>query len=278
MTNFRIIIIAACSSLVLMSCLNKTQETDSTVTPDKQQDTAGNAPGEYAKDSEEVEAYVMAVEDSARLNEGNSLYYSKSDGQACEVIFKVDENNEVLKLTEQYTTVGGGSINSNHFYYKDGLLYVSKELFQQGTGDDATFAERVSYYEENGEPIVSKQRVAPFEEALEEERFVLIANYKCSDEKAKRALSQEGEFETNFRGFVDDGHLRYLMVGENKEDGFETAILIQQRTAYINYLYANQKLMMGTKLIVNFETINESSGFSFQSLISVVEGASEKRK
>lgn len=269
MIKFRFVFIAACTSLLLISCLDKTQETDAPSDTKKKEDPAY----QYKDDSEEVEAYAKQIDDSTLLNEGNSLYYSRPDGQSLEVEFKSSLKNEILKIVEEYTKTSGGSILSNHFYYKNGKLYLSKEYFDKGFGETAYFVERVSYYDEKEEPIVTKERTARFEEALGEETFKLAEKSKCSDERAKRALSQKGEFETNFTGFVEDGPLRYLMVGENKENGYETAILVQYRTLFIQTLFQNQKAMIGTKLIVNFETIRESTGFSFQSLIDVREAS-----
>ena len=61
------------------------------------------------------------------------------------------------------------------------------------------------------------------------------------------------------------------MVGENKEGGFETALLIQERTQFLLDLYMNQDENMGMKLKVNFETKNEASGYTYQALIYAVE-------
>ena len=269
MTNLKSVFLIACSFPFLIACSEKPNEKD----PVKKQDTTSEI---YQDDNEEFEAYITQIDDSATLNEGNSLYYSHSNKTSFEVTFKLNDENEILRMTEKYTVNESGSIMSNIFYYKDKTMYSSKEYFEEGLGDDAYFVERVTYYDKKSEPTLTKRRTAPFEDYLDQSSFEIAATQACSDEKALRAITQQGEFETNFRGFVEEGAELYLMVGENKESGYETAILVQRRTPFLMSLKQNQESNMGMKLQVSFQTMKDSGGYEFQALLGAIEDVEEK--
>lgn len=272
MTNLKFTFLLACSFSLLMGCSSSNDPESSK--PVKKE--TKNPLAEYKKEVEEAEKYIAYIDSSETLTEGNSLYYTNGEGQSYEVTFKINDTNQLVRITERYAETRGGSIESSIFYYRGGTLYASKEYIEKGTGTEAYFVERVSYYDNEVEPIVTKMRSAPFEEALEQEVFKIDSKHKCSDAKALRALYQQDEFETNFRGFVDEGQMRYLLVGENKEGGYETALLVQYRTPFIQSLYKNANRMMGTKLEVNFKTMYDVAGYSFQSLIQAREVVEKK--
>ncbi|NRA12967.1 MAG: hypothetical protein HRT57_13520 [Crocinitomicaceae bacterium] len=264
MINFKSIFLFACSFSILIACSDKPDEKE----PIKKKNTPSQV---YQDDNEEFEEYITQIDDSATLNEGNSLYYTHSNGTSYEVTFKINNDDRILRMTEKYTLASTGSIMSSVFYYKDELLYATKEFFEEGVGEDAFFVERVSYYDKNSEPTLTKERTAPFEDYLDQSSFKLGNIHKCSDERAYRAITNQGEFMTTFKGFVENGPERYLMVGEDKKGGYESAILLQSRTPFLQYLFHNQDSNIGMKLDINFRTMRDPAGYEYQALLGAFE-------
>lgn len=217
---------------------------------------------------ERAEAYVEKI-DNAELSQGNSLYYTREDGASVEVFVYFDDANKVIKTEEKYTVKKEGSICTNLFYYKDNHLYVSKEFFEEGEGDASVFVERVSYYDKKGKAKATKSRKAPFEDQLYNSMFVVDKTKACSDDRAVQVLNQIGEYETNFQFFVNDEHLLYLVVGENKEDGYRSSLVVQQKGPVIQQLLANEKGNVGKPLKVDFVRTIGEFGFVFQALMNV---------
>jgi len=226
---------------------------------------------EYVADENEqqVEEYLAYIDDSDALNVGNSLYYTREDGATIEVEIFLNDSSQILKTVEEYTRSASASIQTNIFYYKDNRKYATKEFFETGEGEEAVFTERVTYYDQDGKPKLSKQRVALFEDALVEEMFAVVRTTDCSDQRMQDVLNQTGEFETTFQGFVSEGPQAYLIVGENRDGGYRSALLVQFYTPLIKRLMDNEGTMKGTPLIVEFEKVNEAKGFEFQALMGL---------
>lgn len=221
-----------------------------------------------SEDSEQYESYIAAL-DTMQLSSGTSLDYTRIDGASIQVEVFVDDSSKIVKLVEKYTRPGGGSIESKYFYYKEGKKYVTKEFYEEGEGNELGFVERVTYYNEKGAPKVSKRRKATFEDALVNEMFMMIDKYDCSDKRAYQVLNQEGEFATTFQGFVRDEHLTYLVVGENKKDGYVSTLVVQQKGPSINKLLQNERSMLGTPLEIDFQKAIGDLGYEFQALLSI---------
>lgn len=225
--------------------------------------------GDYSEmNNEQAENYVAEI-DNAQLMVGNSLYYTRNDGASIEVTIYLNDSSKVLKTLERYTQEEGGSICTNIFYYKDDKKYVTKEYFEEGKGESAVFVERVTYYDPKGKPKVTKFRKAPFEDQLEYAAFELGEKHDCSDDRAVQVLNQQGEYATNFQFFVQDEHLLYLIVGENDDEGYRSSLVVQQKGPVILELLANEKKMVGTPLVVEFEKARGEMGFEFQALMGV---------
>ena len=224
--------------------------------------------GDKAVVDERAEAYVEKI-DNAELTQGNSLYYTREDGASVEVFVYFDDSNKVIKTEEKYTVKKEGSICTNLFYYKDNKMYVSKEFFEDGEGESAVFVERVTYYDKKGKAKATKSRKAPFEDQLYNSMFLVDKTRACSDERAVKVLNQQGEYETNFQFFVNDQHLLYLVVGENKEDGYRSSLVVQQKGPVIQQLLANEKASVGKPLKVDFVRTIGEFGFVFQALMNV---------
>lgn len=215
---------------------------------------------------QDAESYAADV-DQLTLQEASSLSYSKPDGSFIEVSLFANDSNEVVKLIEYLGTGNGGSVNKTIFYYKDNKKVLSRELFDDSDNKRTSFVERVTYYKENKAKL-TKQRMASYEELIENETFQVVQTKECSDERAYDALKQIGEFETTFQGFVKDDALLYMLVGPNTSDGYVSSLVVQLTTPLIQKLLSNEKAMIGKRLKVEFETMTGENNFNFQVLIN----------
>ena len=118
-----------------------------------------SVPGFSQEDEIAYDDYLIGIDNNDSLTHGKSLYYSKPDGSSTEVEFYMNGENEMLKMVEFYTQKTN-SIAKNIFYFKDGVKFASKELFEDGEGDNLVFVERLTYYGGDEKPIVTKQRSA----------------------------------------------------------------------------------------------------------------------
>lgn len=216
----------------------------------------------------QYEKYMSEIDESDSLDVANSLYYTKNNGESYQVYLRLNKEAEIVRIEEKYTTSESGSLLTNFFYFKDGVKYATKERFIEGKGNESKFAERVTYYDENG-PKISKIRRAPFEEYLQNESFSIIPAKDCSDARAQRALRGEGEFATNFVSTVQEEPIYYIIVGEGSENGYVSALVVQHFTPLIKTLLANPKSMEGKPMEVSFQEVNDGTGFTFQALLDL---------
>ena len=217
----------------------------------------------------EYEDYMALVDANDTLVGANTLYYAKQSGESYQVYLKMDEQSNLVRMQEQYTTSSSGSILNTFYYYRDGIKFATREKYNEGEGQAEKFYERVSYYNENEEPIISRMRSAQFEEYLENETFQIIEPYNCSDEKAKRALVRGEEFATNFVGVINQDQISYIIVGEGVKDGFTTSLVVQQYTPLIAQMLTNPDSYKGKPVDIEFQEVPDGQGFTFQSLISL---------
>ena len=228
-------------------------------------------PDVVAKANIEGEEYLNYVDFNDSLYEVNSLYYSRrvnNEEEWTEVIMSLDDSSRIMKMVEQIATAGTGAVFSNHFYFKEGKKYATKQFFMEALGDSTYFVELLSYYDKNEKVTATKRRTAHYEDHLDREEYVVTKNQDCSSDRAFRIVEQIGEFETTFQGFVEMGGFKFLIVGENKKDGFSSALIVQRTTPFIMELRNNESKLLGIPLAVNYQTIREGAG-SEQILISV---------
>jgi len=268
MKNLKFLFLIACSVSVLSACSNTSEE-------EKPAEEQKDPTEKFESESEEYESYISSIDENDSLSTGNTLYYSKDNGESYEVEFVLNDSSEIMRMTESFTLPGSGTILSNVFYYRGEGLYATKEYFEKGTGEASYFVERVSYYNTKGEPVVTKVRTAPFEDHLDQGAFKISDKHALSDERPGRALRQEGEFATYFKEVISQDGLKYIIVGEKANDGFYSSLLVNYRTPYTMSLIHNESSMKGTHLRVNFETLREASGYSYQSLIFASEWVEE---
>ncbi len=219
----------------------------------------------------EGEAYLNSIDFNDSLYTANSLFYSRDvngETEWVEVIMSLNDSNQIVKMKEQFVVAGSDAIFSNHFYFKDGQKYATKQFFIESEKDSSYFVELLSYYDENEEVLATKRRTAIYEDYLPQEQYMVTEKTPCSSDRAYDIINQKGKFETTFQGFVDMEGFKFLVVGENAKNGYSSALIVQQITPLIIELRNNESKMIGTPLTVNFQTIVDGTG-SQQILLGV---------
>jgi hypothetical protein len=236
---------------------------------DKIDENGVNTETGYVESQDEVafEQMMADIDNDVTLGVGNSLNYSKSDGASVSVEIHMDSTKQMVKLVESYTKTGAPSICTNIFYLKNGKKFASRELFEEGSGDQLHFTERISYYDVAEKPVITKQRHASFEGELDAETFIMARKQDCSMQRGFDAINQQGEFVTTFQGFIESPQQGYfLLVGENKEGGYTSSLSVQHIDEVVKKLMDNETDMKGKPLNVIFEMKTGGDGFKFQLL------------
>lgn len=202
-----------------------------------------------------------------KLSRIESLNYSKEDGTSISAIAYMASQDTIAKVeVKQYNakTVTNPKI---HFYYDKGLLFASKKLEEKIIDQTAYFSEEVSFYNEKGEVIQSKERISDYEEGLINAAYKKINNVTHDPTEAFLVLKQQGPFAVTFQGFVDNGPYHFLIVGENvAKDGYTAALSIQKEDATIKYLRNEGKKALGKELMVQFVNHMDNQGYEMQIL------------
>ncbi len=194
-----------------------------------------------------------------------SLNYQKGTGEMVQVNGYVDSTQMLQIVEENFSEGNGKNFGKNLFYLYNGRPFVSQELINivAPDGTSSLFTDRVSYYDKKGKVIKTKERTGDSEEDAALKSYNAVGLHAVSMDRAMRALNSEKEFETTFQGFVDQGIFSYIVLGENKEDGFTSAMRLDYKDKLIQVLYQDPKKYLGSKVKVNFEN-HEDRGFQFQ--------------
>lgn len=220
--------------------------------------------------SGEFEDYIALIDNNDSLLIASTMYFAKETGESYQVYLSLDSASNVIKSEERYTRAGiGGSILRNFHYFRDGQRIASREIYNEGEGENEQFFERVTYYGEDEEPLISKRRAARFEDYLENEMFDVIEPVKCPMDKLQRALNNEGEFTTKFMGIITQAGLFYIQVGEGKKDGFTTTLVVQQVTPLVQDMINNPAKYKGKEVDVDFRELPDGQGYTFQALLGI---------
>jgi hypothetical protein len=219
---------------------------------------------ENEADMDERVVEIDAIVDQAGLI-ASSLYYSKSEtGESIQVDGHMNSDNVILKM-EEFFNDGEGRNNGRRVYYlNNGKPFVTIEQFDDVSGPTPQFVDRMSYYDEKGNVIKTKERRGNFQEIVEKMQYKPVPLQGITMDRAMRAINQEKEFETTFQGFVDQDVFTYLSVGENKPDGFRSALRCDFKDLLIMTLADNEEAYLGEKLRVNYQKETQSNGFQFQ--------------
>lgn len=194
----------------------------------------------------------------------NSLHYEKSDGEMIEVIGHLDTTN-VLQIIEEQFSEGSGKTNGTRYYFlNNGKPFVIQELIDQVNGEnEAVFIDRISYYDEKGKIIKTKERSASFQDDINSMKYKAAALHPLSSKRAMDALNSQREFATTFQGFVNQDMFSYIILGPDDPNGFTTALRLDFKDQLINILASDPEKYIGVNVKVNFEVHNDR-GFEFQ--------------
>ncbi|MCC6702378.1 MAG: hypothetical protein IT221_12690 [Fluviicola sp.] len=206
---------------------------------------------------------IDALTDASDLL-ASSLNYSKSDGTSILVLGHLNRDNELLKIEERFSD-GNGKSNGTRFYYLyKGKAFVTHELIDQMENNTAVFIDRVTYYDEKGKVLKTKERSASFEEDVYKLAYKAAPIQGVSVDRAMRALNSEKEFTTTFQGLIYENGMTYLIVGENtKNDGYTSALRCDFKDPLIIQLSNLPDNYIGEKLKVSFQ-VEEDRGYRFQ--------------
>lgn len=227
------------------------------------------AKGQKIDNEAEFENKIVAIENNPELSPVKSLSYNNNAGSTAEAIGYLDKNQHEVKIEEKFMYVETGNYGTNTFYIENGKQFASKELYFDQTLSTPMFVERLTYYNEKGKAIFTKERKAEIEEDLINTTYEVIPVKSISVNRAMQILNQLGPFETTFQGFVEGGGMTYILVGENTEDGYASSLAVQFQDATMMKLMRNEKAMIGTPLEVIHEVMTDNSGLTFQVLIAV---------
>lgn len=225
-----------------------------------------NIDSEYTPTKEEIEFETIMADIDANMDyqTGNSLFYTNPDGETADVQIFVDDKGETKKLVYYHTTKETSSLQLSIFYFDQGNNVVTRELFDNGTA----FQERISYYDRDGKVLYTKSRQAEFEEYLSVEQFKADELTACDITEALQVLNQEGRYAVTFRGFVEEEQFLYLIVGEDKMDGFTSSLVVQNMDNSIMELKKTELEHIGKPMRIEFDRSAGAEGFEYQLLVS----------
>jgi hypothetical protein len=218
----------------------------------------------------QIEQWISETElNQANLSLANSLYYTRDDGSSIEANAYLDDAGVILKIEEVYMDSKSGNHGKNVFYLKDGKKYASKELFEDHGTKDIKYVERITFYDAQEKTVKTKIRKAEFEEDLHAFPFQPAPLKDCSIKRVMDVLNQTGSFSTTFQGFVNSAAMSFLIVGENKPNGYVSTLAIQYADSTIKDLSKREGEMIGKLVRVDFQKIRDERGFEFQALLAV---------
>lgn len=221
----------------------------------------------HFKNEAEMDEQVLELKKITEASDliANSLRYEKADGTMIEVIAYLDTANVIQILEEQFSD-GNGKTNGSRFYFlNNGKPFVTQELIDQvdPASNEAVFVDRVSYYDEKGKILKTKERSASFQDDISQMSYKAAPLRPISQNRAMDALNSVKEFSTTFQGFAHQDMFSYIIIGPDTPDGFTTALRLDFKDQLVNILNSDPEKYLGAKVKVNFE-VHEDRGYEFQ--------------
>jgi hypothetical protein len=221
------------------------------------------------KNEGDFEDKIAAIENNSKWKIMNSLAFNNNEGSREEVIAYLNEKDEAVKLEEVFFDALTGNYGRRIFYAEGGKKFASKEVFFDNQKKVPQFIERISFYNKKQVPIYTRERSTALEEDLENQMFEQKNPVGVSIDRAMQIINQQGPFETTFQGFVQNGGLTYILVGENTPDGFASSLAVQYESSAILKLRKNERGMIGIPLEVQHQTMMDEQGLKFQILLNI---------
>ncbi len=209
------------------------------------------------KNEAEMDEQMTEIDAISETNDqiAASLKYQKEDGSFIQVFGHMNRDNHILKIEEQFSD-GGGKSNGTVIYYlyDNGKPFITHELIDEVVNGTANFVDRISYYDNKGKVLKTKERRSDFQETTEKMAYKPAPVHSVSIDRAMRVLNSEKEFAVTFQGFVYDGANTYLIVGEHgKKDAYTCALRCDYKDPLIIELEGNPDAFLGEKLNIKFE-------------------------
>lgn len=195
----------------------------------------------------------------------SSLSFARGEtGESIQVDGHMDTTNTILRLEEFFNDGNGKNSGRRQYYLNNGKPFLIREEFDDVSGTKPQFVDRITYYNAAGKALKTKERRADYQDLIEGLSYKPVPLVSTSMARAMRVMNQEGEFQTTFQGFTHADVLSYLIVGENKPDGFHSALRLDYKDPMIVALSANEDSYMGTLLRVQYMKEQDSNGFEYQ--------------
>jgi hypothetical protein len=220
----------------------------------------------HFKNESEMDAQVLELKKITESSDliANSLHYEKGDGTMIEVIGLLDTTNVIQIIEEQFSDGNGKSNGTRYYFLNNGKPFVTQELIDQvSDSKEAVFIDRISYYDEKGKIIKTKERSASFQDDINKMKYKPAPLHPISVDHAMNALNSEREFATTFQGFVNQDMFSYIIVGANDPNGFTSALRLDYKDQLVNILASDPEKYLGSRIKVNFE-VHDDRGFEFQ--------------
>ncbi|MCT4560734.1 MAG: hypothetical protein N4A41_05080 [Crocinitomicaceae bacterium] len=242
----------------LLSCQMQQSKSKST------EDTTQTAQIDESKFTKRIAAIDKNI---SNFQIGNSLAYINNEQSKEEVFAYLDKKNNIIKMEEKFYDAKTKNLGTNFFYLEDGHKFASLERILDFEGHDGQFIERWSFYDNNQQVIFTKERMAEYEDEIQDEAFKVVKPHDCSMVRAGLVLNQQGPFETTFQGFFANGPNDYLIVGGPGAEDFTSTLMVQFVDSQVDYLKKNERQMIGAPLKVEFEKMVDDRNFEFQVLL-----------
>lgn len=255
----KILVLSAFSAIVCFSSCNSSTEKEAAKKENLSQ----------FKDEKATDEKINAIDNNQDLALLQSLAYNDNLGSQTQAIAYLDKNQNEVKIEENYSDAKSGNYGTKTFYIENGKKFASKEVYFDNQRKKPMFIESVSFYDNSGKVIYTKERSSDFEVDLEQIPFQPAKLRDLSIDRTMRIINMEGEFETTFQGFVEDANLKYVLVGDDSPEGFVTSLVVQFEDATIKKLMNNEKEMLGTPLDVQYQAAMDENEMKFQILLSL---------
>ena len=213
---------------------------------------------------------INTIESDSFLYEASSLEYLNSEGTSYFVSALVDDNNTISKLTNTVKDTNQQVIEE--FYYLNSQKRVSSRIFTSYQTESILYEQVISFYDTEGKIIYTGSKTNNSLDQLENIAYnEMQLDINHNDQIAFDIIQQKGDFETNFRGFIelDTYNLNYIKVGSN-DGNYSSLLAISKELPLLKKLELNETEYKGTPLRIEFTKIQRADGFSYQLLLDAI--------
>lgn len=217
----------------------------------------------------DLDVKIAERDDMSKWTPVNSLIYTHTNGSTDEASAFLNEKEEIVKLIHRYMNSKTQEYGTSVFYVENGKKIATIQTYYDSKRKEPVFVEIYTVYDKNEKPVFAKQREAEFEVDVETASYKPVDAKDLSMKKALQIMKQQGPFVTTFQGFASNGEMDFVIVGENKEEGYTSSVAVQHREGDIMKLYSDERGYVGTPLELNFERMIDERDFEFQVLLSL---------